>query len=225
MAITTAFCTSAKSDMMSGLHCMNASIAFTGTSASGSPTITGVSALTGLAVGMGVNDGAVHIAANSVIASIDSATQITLSKNATGTNTGLTATGDGFNIALIKHAPAGTYGAASTNYTDVTGNSDEVSGTGYTAGGLLMTIVSPTISGTTAYVTFSPNPSWTTATIDSDGCMIYNNTPAGGTGRRGPIATRALSVHDFGGEQKVTSGTFTVVMPTAAAGTAILRIA
>jgi len=38
-------------------------------------------------------------------------------------------------IALIKASPSGTYGAATTNYSDVTGNSDEASGTGYSAGG------------------------------------------------------------------------------------------
>ena len=42
---------------------------------------------------------------------------------------------DSIKMALIKATPAGTYGAATTNYSDVTGNSDEASGTNYTAGG------------------------------------------------------------------------------------------
>lgn len=124
-------------------------------------------------------------------------------------------TGNAFKIALIKVGPAGTYGAASTNYSDITGNSDEVSGTGYTAGGVTMTNVTPTTSGTTAYWTFSPNPSWTSATFDTTACMIYNSTNG----------NRSVSTHDFGGTQSVSSGTFTVVMPTADASNAILRIA
>src|SRR6185312_11839580 len=85
-------------------------------------------------------------------------------------------TGNTFKMALIKVGPAGTYGAASTNYSNITGNSDEVSGTGYSAGGTALTNVTPTTSGTTAYTTFSPNPSWTSATFSTTACMIYNST-------------------------------------------------
>ena len=42
---------------------------------------------------------------------------------------------DTLKLALIKASPTGTYGAATTNYSDVTGNSDEASGSGYSAGG------------------------------------------------------------------------------------------
>ena len=124
-------------------------------------------------------------------------------------------TGNAFKMALIKVGPAGTYGAASTNYSNITGNSDEVTGTGYTAGGTSLTNVTPTTSGTTGYWTFSPNPSWTSATFSTTACMIYNSTNS----------NRAVSTHDFGGTQTVAAGTFTVVMPTAAAGTAIRQIA
>jgi hypothetical protein len=48
--------------------------------------------------------------------------------------------------------------------------------------------------------------------------MIYNST------QNGPNATPGVSVHDFGGTQTVSSGTFTAIMPTAAVGTAILQI-
>lgn len=123
--------------------------------------------------------------------------------------------GDAFKMALIKVSPAGTYGAASTNYSNITGNTDEVTGTGYTAGGVALTNVDPTSSGTTAYTTFSPNPSWTSATLSTTGCMIYNSTNS----------DRAVSTHDFGGTQTVTAGTLTIVMPSADASNAILRIA
>jgi hypothetical protein len=219
MAITTAMMTSFKRDLFSALFCFNQSRTPTGDVTNTSFTITNMSSLTGLAVGMGISG--TGIPANSVIASIDSATQITISKAATATNTGvtLTCTGDSFKIALIKISMAGTYGAASTNYTDITGNTDEVSGTGYSAGGTALTNVSPTSSGTTAFVDFSPDPSWTSASFSTAGCMIYNNA------RRGPTATIGTSVHDFGGTQTVTAGTFTAVMPVADASNAILRIA
>lgn len=218
MSTVTAFCSSAKGDLLSGLHCFNAAITPTGNTTSGAFTISTMSALTGLAVGMGVSGSGIPAAA--VLASIDSGTGITISKAATATasTVALTFTGDTFNIALIKVGPAGTYGAASTNYTDITGNTDEVVGTGYTAGGVAMTNVSPVVSGTTGYITFSPNPSWTSATFSTTAGMIYNNS------RRGPIATRAISTHDFGGTQTVSAGTITLVMPTAAVSTAILRL-
>ena len=65
-------------------------VTFTGTSSNGSKVITSCSSVVGLEVGMTV--AGTNIAAGSKIASIDSATQITLDTNATGTNSGLTAT-------------------------------------------------------------------------------------------------------------------------------------
>lgn len=126
--------------------------------------------------------------------------------------------GDTFTVALIKNACAGTYGAASTLYSNITGNTDEASGTGYTAGGQNMTAnVTPATSGTTAFWSWSTNPSWTSASIDTQGCMIYNNSRVGSVGH-------AVYVGDFGGEQKVTAGTLTLVLPTNNSSSAILRI-
>ncbi|WP_213775113.1 hypothetical protein [Bradyrhizobium sp. dw_78] len=123
-------------------------------------------------------------------------------------------TGNAFKMALIKVAPTGTYDATTTNYSNLTGNADEVSGPGYTATGAALTCVTPVTSGTTAYWTFSPNPSWTSATFSATACLIYNVTSGG----------NSVSTHDFGGTQQVSNGTFTVVMPTADANNAILRI-
>src|SRR5262249_10512153 len=162
---------------------------------------------TGLAVGMALSG--TNIAANTVIAQITGATTMTISVATTGAPGTITATADNFQIALFKSSVTGTYGAAATHYTDMTGNTDQRSGTGYTAGGLLMTNVSPNTSGTGAFVNFSPNPSWTSATFSTSGAIIYNNT------RRGPVATRATSVYSFGGTQSVSAGTFTAVMPSA----------
>jgi hypothetical protein len=215
---TTAFCTSAKSDFFSALDCFNAIVSKTSDTHT-SVTVDNMGNVTGIAVGMSVTGSGV--AANTVVARILSSTSVELSKATTTTvsATSITFTADSFKIALVKVTPTGTYGAATTNYTDLTGNSDETSGTGYTAGGVAMTNVSPTTSGTTAFINWSPDPSWTSASFSTTGAIIYNNT------QRGPVATRSISVHDFGGTQTVASGTFTAVMPVAAAGSAILRLA
>lgn len=214
--ITTAMCTSFKSDLMSSLACFNATTTFTATGTS-TQTWTSVSSLTGLAVGMVLTG--TNVAANTILDRIISGTSIHVSVVSTGALGTVTATADTFNIALFKTSLAGTYDSTTTNYTDMTGNSDEVAnGSGYTTAGVAMTNVSPTTSSTTAYVDFTPDPSWTSATFSTTGAMIYNAS------RRGPVATRAVSVHDFGGTQSVSSGTFTAVMPTPAGTTAILRI-
>lgn len=124
-------------------------------------------------------------------------------------------TGGAMKLALVKHTPTGTYGAASVNYSDITGNSDEVSGTGYSAGGLALTNVTPTLSTTTALTNFSGTIQWTTATINADGMMIYNSSKS----------NKAVAVCDFGGQQQSTAGTFTINMPVADATHAIVRIA
>ena len=215
--ITTAMCTSFKGDVLSALHNFNAVTTFTATGTS-TQTWTAVSSLTGLAVGMTLTGS--NVGANSVIDRIISSSSIHVSVISGGALGTVTATGDAWQIALFKVGVAGTYGAATTNYTDMTGNTDEVvAGGGYSTGGTALTNVSPTTSGTTGFINFSPNPSWTAATFSTIGCMIYNNS------QRGPVATRAAAVYDFGGTQSVSAGTFTAVMPAAAAGTAILRIA
>lgn len=218
MAITTAMCARYKADLLFGRHSHAQTRNFTGNVTSGSKTIASVSSLTGLCQGNSITNA--NFPAGTIIKSIDSASQITASDNATGSATGttITATGDSFKIALIKNGMAGTYGASSNSYADITGNTDETSGTGYTAGGAALTNVDPVISSPSAYTNFSPDPSWTSASFSTAGCMIYN------TKQNGDTANPACSVHDFGGTQTVSSGTFTAVMPVAAAATAILRI-
>lgn len=122
--------------------------------------------------------------------------------------------GNAYKLALIKPAMAGTYGAASTNYSNITGNTDEASGTGYTAGGNTLTRIDPTTSGTTAFTDFA-DTSWTSATFSADGCMIYNSTNG----------NRSVGVWDFGGTKSVTNGTFTIQFPTPDATNAIIRFA
>ena len=118
------------------------------------------------------------------------------------------ATGDAFKIALFTSAA--TLSATTTVYA--TGS--EASGTGYTAGGIALTNVSPTTSGTTAFIDFS-DVSWTGSSFTARGALIYNTTDS----------NKAVAVLDFGGDFTVSSGTFTITFPTADSSSAIIRIA
>ena len=226
MAITTAMATSFKAEMFSAGHCFNATVTPTGSATSGAFLITSVSSMSGIVVGMAISG--TNIPANTFISAINSSTSFTISQATTGIITGgtLTISGDVFKMALIKSGMGGTYSAANVNYTDITGNTDEVTGTGYTATGTTLTNVSPATGGTTSFITFSPNPSWTSATFSTAGCMIYNTSSRiGGTSGTNAVGGgRCCSVHDFSGTQTVTSGTFTVLLPAADSTHAILRI-
>ena len=116
-------------------------------------------------------------------------------------------------VALIKDTPSGTYGAATTNYSDVTGNSDEASGTGYSAGGGTLDSPVITLSGTTAFVDFA-DEAFSNVTVSADGCIIYNSSQS----------NKAIAVFDFGGTVSATSGTLTVQFPTADASNAVIRL-
>ena len=124
-------------------------------------------------------------------------------------------TGDTFKIALLKAAAAGsgTFGAATTNYSNL--STDELgNGSGYTTGGNTLTSVTPVADGTTAVCDFA-DTTWTSATFTSSGALIYNDTDAGA----------ACAVLSFGGDQQVSSGDFQIQFPAAASSTAIIRIA
>jgi hypothetical protein len=120
-------------------------------------------------------------------------------------------TADTFKAAL--YVTTATLGAATTAYT-VTG---EVSGTGYTPGGVAVTNATPpATSGTTAYWTPSASITYSSVTLSTafDAVLIYNSSQS----------DKAVSVHTFG-SQTITAGTFTLLMPANAAGTALLNIA
>lgn len=120
-------------------------------------------------------------------------------------------TADTFKAALYE--TTATLGAATTAYT-VTG---EVSGTGYTPGGVAVTNATPpATSGTTAYWTPSASITYSSVTLSTafDAVLIYNSSQS----------DKAVSVHTFG-SQTITAGTFTLLMPANAAGTALLNIA
>ena len=121
---------------------------------------------------------------------------------------------DVLKIALIKESPSGTFGAATTNYSDVTGSSDEASGTNYTAGGQNLDGATISLDSATAIVDFTDEV-FTNVTVSTDGCIIYNSSQG----------DKAVCVIDFGGTVSATAGDLTIQFPTADASNAIIRIA
>ena len=124
---------------------------------------------------------------------------------------------------------SGTFNANSADYTGTVGSvtmSGEVSGSGYTAGGVVITNATPptaTNSSATAGVAFwtpSASITYTTVTLATafDAVMVYNFTQ--GTGGAYP----AVSIHTFG-SQTITAGTFTLTMPSNTTSTALIRLA
>ena len=131
--------------------------------------------------------------------------------------TSLTApTTDSFKAAL--YLASATINAGTTAYT-ATG---EVTGTGYTAGGVAVTnatVPVATNSSATAgvaYWTPSASITYTTVTLATafDTVLLYNSTQG----------NTAVSVHTFG-SQTVTAGTFTLTMPANSTTTALIRLA
>lgn len=231
---TTGVCDSWKAEVMDAAHCFLATqSAVTVTNTSGQATLTGIASTAGLAVGMAVTG--TGVAAGSIVKSVDSASQVTMSANSTSAVTSATFTADIFKMLLVKVSPARTYDHTQTNVgTPGTGTpsasnvgTDETSGTGYTSGGVALTNVSPSLPGnptTTATTSFSPNPSWTGASFSATAAIVYNSSTRLG-GAATPLNGRTVEVLDFGGTQTVTSGTFTVLMPTNDGSNAVLRIA
>ena len=118
-------------------------------------------------------------------------------------------TGNTFNLAL--YTSSATLGAGTTAYT----TSQEVTGTGYTAKGNALTSVTPTLSTDTAVCDFA-DTSFTSASFTARGCLIFNDSATG---------DQAVCAIDFGSDKTVTSGPFTIQVPTADASNALIRIA
>ncbi len=119
-------------------------------------------------------------------------------------------TADSFKAAL--YLSSATINASTTVYT----STGEVTGSGYTAGGIAVTnATAPTSSGTTAYWTPSASLVFSSVTIGPTDCvLIYNDTQG----------DRAVAAYTFS-SQTVTAGTLTLTMPTNNATDALLRVA
>jgi hypothetical protein len=113
-------------------------------------------------------------------------------------------------IKIALYTSAADLSAATTAYS----TSNEVVGTGYTAGGNTLTGATVSLTGTTAFVDFS-DTTWTTATITARGALIYNSSKS----------NKAVAVLDFGSDKTSTAGSFTVQFPANDSSSAIVRIA
>jgi len=116
-------------------------------------------------------------------------------------------TTDTFKIALFSNAA--TLNSSTTAYSV----SNEVTGAGYTAGGATLTVVAPATSGNSAFVDFS-DVTFTSSTITARGALIYNSSKS----------NKAVVVLDFGSDITTNNATFTITMPAASVGNAIVRI-
>jgi len=118
--------------------------------------------------------------------------------------------GNQFKLAL--YTDQANLSKSTTQYVTT---AEVANGNGYTTEGIVLTNVTPALSGDTACCDFA-DVSFTSASFTTRGCMIYNETVANDP---------AVCVIDFGGDKTVSSGTFTIQFPAADASNAIVRIA
>ena len=116
---------------------------------------------------------------------------------------------------LAMYTSVATLGASTTNYA----TTNEVSSSGYTAGGKALVNQGVKVSSGVAITSYA-DLSFTGVTLTARGALIYNTTTDGGTG-----TTDAVAVLDFGADKTATSGTFTIQFPAFTTSAAILRIA
>ena len=128
-----------------------------------------------------------------------------------GTHNFTASSGNSFKLAM--YTSSASMGASTTAYS-TSNEISNTSGSAYTAGGKALTSVTPVLDGSTAVCEFA-DISFTSASFTANGCLIYNDTQS----------DKAVCVVAFGGDKTVSSGTFTIQFPAAAASTAIVRIA
>ena len=113
-------------------------------------------------------------------------------------------------IFIALYTSSATLGAATTAYT---ATNEVATAGGYTAGGIQLTSPVITLDGTTGICDFA-DATWPAATITARGALIYNSSKS----------NKAIAVLDFGSDKISTAGAFTIIMPAAAAATALVRI-
>lgn len=105
-------------------------------------------------------------------------------------------------------------GSASLDYaTTAYSTTNEVVGTGYSAGGQTLTGVTLDSSGYTVYCSFDSPIVWTSSSFTARYALIYNSSKA----------NRSIAVLDFGADKTVTNSSFTITLPANDANSALLR--
>ena len=118
--------------------------------------------------------------------------------------------GNQFKLAL--YTDQANLSKSTTQYVT---SGEVANGNGYTTEGIVLTNVTPALSGDVACCDFA-DVSFTSASFTANGCLIYNETVANDP---------AVCSIAFGGDKTVSSGTFTIQFPAADANNAIVRIA
>lgn len=131
--------------------------------------------------------------------------------------------GDTFKLAM--YTSSATLDANTTAYAAT----NEVSSANYTAGGGTLTRLGVVTSNTsssagTGYTDFS-DLTFTNVSLTARGALIYNNTPSANSNANTTLTNAAVCVLDFGADKTATDGDFTIIFPTPANTTAIIRIA
>ena len=125
----------------------------------------------------------------------------------TGTHNFTNGTGNTFKCALFTSSA--TLNSGTTTYS----STNEVSGTGYSAGGVTITSSTPVLSSSTAIFDFT-DAQWTSSSFTANGCQVYNTS----------ASNKSIFVIAFGADQTVSAGTFTIQWPTPDASNAIIRL-
>jgi hypothetical protein len=118
-------------------------------------------------------------------------------------------------IYIALYTSSASLDAATDGYT----TSNEVSGSGYSAGGVALSSKAVTENSTSG-VFDAADPEWTSASFTARGALIYNKT----LGDASSNSRGAIAVLNFGGDFTVAGGTFKIVFPAATASNAIVRI-
>ena len=113
-------------------------------------------------------------------------------------------------IFIALYTSSATLGAGTTAYT---ATNEVATAGGYTAGGIQLTSPVISLDGTTGICDFA-DATWPAATITARGACLYNSSKS----------NKAIAVLDFGSDKISTAGAFTIIMPAAAAATALVRI-
>ena len=117
----------------------------------------------------------------------------------------------GNTLKIALYTSSASLGATSSAYSAT----NEVSGTGYTAGGATLSSQAVAYDATNQVAYFdAADPSWSSATITARGALIYNNTKS----------NASIAILDFGSDYSSSNGTFQVQLPSAAYNTALIRI-
>lgn len=201
--ITQAICSTAKQEILDAVHDFGG--VFTG--AISGTTLT-ISAVSDGVLRVGSYISGTGVTAGTYITALGTGTggagTYTVSASQTVSSTTITS-GDTFYLAL--YTSSATLSSATTVYAA----SGESSGAGYTAGGKALTNLGVSLSGTTAYLSFS-DVTWTTATISAAGALLYNSSKN----------NKAVAVFSFGATYSSTAGNFTISFPANTSSTAVI---